>query len=1203
MPFVHLHVHSHFSVLDGTASPELLVQRAADLSMSAIALTDTVSLYGAVAFQKACKDAGIRPIIGAEIHVQPQGLGHTDPLKEEGGYQLVVLVENACGYRHLCHLLTRSIFDGMCFKPRVDLALLKAHSEGLIFLTGGLKGMVGRQFARGGATLVEASFQELSSFLSKDQLFIELVDHGVPHRESHLEVARALARSTGYRTVVTNAVHYLEREDAPTHEALNCIANGTSLKDEQRVQSPTDQAWFKSSEEMALIFPEDGDALALTADIAGRCRFEFQLGQHHFPATRPPDMLDSEDGPKEDEESDDNWAYFYETFPPPVVYGLDDQEGVPPRPPAGGSLFGYFRWYASRGLAVRLEHIEEGRHDEYRERLDYELEVIRDMGFPAYLLIVAEFINWSKDNGIPVGPGRGSAAGSLCCYAMRITDIDPLRFGLLFERFLNPARVSLPDIDVDFCQDRREEAIAHVRDKYGSDLVAQIITFGRLKAKQAVRDICRVLNLGYNDADRISKLIPDDVGITLDKALELEPRLATLYAGDPKVRRLLDLARAIEGAVRHTGIHAAGVVIADRPLIEYAPLYRDEPEGGPVVQFDMKSAESIGLIKFDFLGLKTLDQVRDALVLIEKSHGAPVDLESISWDDEATYEMLERGDSLGVFQLESRGMRELLGKLRPSTMDDMVALVALFRPGPLQSGMTADFVDRKHGRKEVVYPLDCLEPILRETYGTIVYQEQVMQTAQVMANYSLGEADLLRRAMGKKKPEEMKKQKKRFVGGSVEQGIPKERAVEIFEMLAKFAAYGFNKSHSAAYGFIAYQTAWLKAHYRPEFMAAIMTIEAPNTDKLEGYIRDCHRAGMIVEAVCLNRSEKGFSVIPLAERGVDEEGRRVDVVRFGLKAVKGLGDHVVDALLSARESCGGSFDGVDEFFEAIDYGRVNQNILERLIKAGALDFTGHARAALCEGLEAAMACGARGARDRASGQTTLFGAASGAARPMAGLVFPDTHWTVSEQLNNEREVLGFNVRGHIMDGLQLDVKRYATCKFSDAEKLPMGGEKVRLLGVPQGARAIRTKRGDRMAFVQLGDGGEPIECVFFADAWARSQRAIESKAVVLVTGLLEEREGLKLIAKTVELLDDVRLRTTRKVRFVLNPKDLEGDRIRQFVDLLKEHAGRVPVEVELSTPESGRLFMSLEDYRVTPTIAFEERVGELFSSKGHMVLE
>jgi len=1187
MAFVHLHAHSQFSILDATGTVEELAGRAADLGMSALALTDTSNLYGAVAFYKACKSTGIKPIIGAELHVSDEG-SDAAAIGPEGGFQIVALVENDEGYANLCRLVTTAIFDGMAYKPQVPLEALREHHQGLIILTGGVKGALGKALRQREPERATERFEALVSFLGPSQLYLELQQHGIDGQEEVNALARQLAESHGYELVATNAVHYLEPEGAAIHEVLNAIGMGVSLADPRRIRTHTDQAYLKSEQEMLDLFADDVAAVHRTAEIAARCEYHFDFDTYHFPATTPPDV--AADGTQPD--TDANWAYFYAAFPPPRDYGMPDPAvEIPDRPDGAGNIDGYFKWYAKEGLRLRLADIPADLHPEYFDRLQHELDIVIGMGFPAYLLIVAEFINWSKDNEIPVGPGRGSAAGSLAAWAMRITDIDPIRYGLLFERFLNPERVSMPDIDVDFCQDRREEAIAHVRDKYGAPLVSQIITYGTLKAKAAVRDVARVLDLSFTEADRIAKLVPDQLGIKLAEALQAEPRLAALRDGDPKVRRVMDVALAVEGTTRQTGVHAAGVVIADRPLVEYAPLYRDEPEGGPVVQYDMKSAESIGLIKFDFLGLKTLDQIRDAVKFVEANHGVAIDMARIPVDDAATYELLQQGDALGVFQLESSGMRELLCRLQPDCVDDMVALVALYRPGPLQSGMTDEFVERKHGRVKVSYPLPILEPILEGTYGTIIYQEQVMQIAQVMAGYSLGEADLLRRAMGKKKKAEMDKQRVRFVSGSIDNEIAEEKAVEIFEMMAKFAAYGFNKSHSAAYGYISYQTAWLKAHYRPEYMAALMTIEAANTDKVLSYILDCRAAGIRIEPVCVNESMRWFSVPPPDERPV-EDGERVDVIRFGLAAVKNVGTGAIEALLRAREEAGGRFESIEELFELLDYRAVNRRVLENLVKAGALDCFGRSRSSLFAGIEAAMTLGSRAQRDKASGQIGLFGAV--AAQPTR-LRLPElTEWPLSEKLGYERDVLGLYLTGHPMQAHGKDVARYASERLT--ELADASGDEVRVLAMVSDIRTINTKgrRDSKMAFVRIEDEHASVECVFFPDAWARSQRALESGEPVLITGNLERGDEVKIMGRTAEPLTEVRARTTREVRFLFELDELHGERLDRFVEVLQGQRGGCRSRVVLRERGAFEAELTLPDLPVEPSTRMEESVHALF---------
>ncbi|MCP4807535.1 MAG: DNA polymerase III subunit alpha [Proteobacteria bacterium] len=1136
MGFAHLHVHSQFSLLDGAIPIKKLAPRAAELGQSSVALTDHCNLYGAVQFHKSCKGAGVHPVFGSGLWVQPDGQSVKDPAGQLGGYHLVCLIENQVGYKNLCALITEAIFDGMFYKPRVDLTLLEKYREGLIVLTSGLRGPVRADLARGRTDEARWRVEQLGEIFGPDNLFLELQDVGFDADERANEGCRELAGALGLKTVVTNAVHYLNPMDAPTLDLLQCIGSGCSLNDDKRRRPVTDQLFLKSEEAMRALFPDDGPALDRTVEIAERCQYAFDYDTYYFPASTPP---------SEDADAQPNWAYFYDAFPPPRDFGMG--EGTPDIPePGTGSLGGYFKWYSRRGLELRLERVGAELHPQYWERLDIEFGIIESMGFPAYFLIVAEFINWAKDQEIPVGPGRGSAAGSLVAYAMRITDIDPIRFDLLFERFLNPERISMPDVDVDFCQDRREEVIEHTRQKYGTEYVAQIITYGKLQAKLAIRDVSRVADMSFGDADRLAKLIPNELGIKLGKALE-EEGLQKLYDGDPRVRRIYSLAQRVEGLTRQTGIHAAGVVVADRPLVELSPLYRDGPEGGPVVQYDMKSAESIGLIKFDFLGLKTLDQIRDAVELIERNTGDSIDMSAIDVEDKAAYNLLQRGDGLGVFQVESSGMRELLTKLKPSVLDDVVALVALYRPGPLNSGMVDDFVERKHGRTRVEFPVPELEPILNNTYGVIVYQEQVMQIAQLMASYSLGEADLLRRAMGKKDLDEMGRQKSRFLEGAVKNGFDKNKSSDIFDLLALFAEYGFNKSHSAAYGYITYQTAWLKANYRAEYMAAVLTIDSANTDKVLLYVGDCKRAGLDILRPDVNESVWAFDV-PKDERGS---------IRYGLGAIKGVGQSAIEALVEARVEAGGSFSGFMDCLEKLDYSRINKKALESLIKAGAFDWTGHHRAQLHTAMESAMSYAQREQADKASGQVGLF-SMLGASAPKPSFRMPDVaEWSLAKELGMERDALGFFLSGHPVSAFARLVDRRASCRVAELERLGEGAT-ISVAVMKATARVVRTRRGDKMAFLQMDDDTGAVEVVFFSKAWEACAKKLDEGEPVLVTGELEKStEGVKIRAESVELLAELERRSTTRVVMQLRPSELTRRNLQKLDALLKRHEGPV----------------------------------------------
>ena len=1185
MAFVHLHVHSQYSLLNGVPTPKELVAAAKAAGMTQLALTDTCNLYGAVDFYKSCKGSDVHPVFGAELWVDPRGIAtRTGGL--EGAWQLVLLVEDQRGYENLCQLVTRAIFDGLYFRPRIDLDLLRQHHHGLIALTSGPLGPI----RKGQHQSNLERMSPLVDMFGSENLYCELSDSGVDGVDEWLGEVRGTARELGLHTVVTNDVRYVEPSDAVLLDVLNCIASGTSLNDPKRLRPTTDQLFFKSEAQMRALFVDDGEAIDRSNLIAERAHFKFNTNTYYFPSSTPPDA-------EPDADTDRNWAFFYGAFPPPRDYGMPQEP--PERPHGAGNLNGFFFWYARRGLELRLKQIAPELHDQYYARLESELGLILKMGFAAYLLIVAEFINWAKDRGIPVGPGRGSAAGSLVTWSMRITDIDPVRYILLFERFLNPERVSMPDIDVDFAQDRREEVIEHVREKYGGDVVAQIITYGKLQTKAALKDVARVCDLSFTESDRITKLIPNKLNITIDDSLKEEPRLVDLCRIDPRVRRVVELARGIEGITRQTGVHAAGVVVADRPLVTLTPLYRDGPEGGPVVQYDMKSAESIGLIKFDFLGLKTLDQIRDAAVMVERNTGERIDVSNIPVEDLKTWQLLQRGDGLGVFQVESSGMRELLTRLKPSCIDDLVALVALYRPGPLSSGMVDDFIDRKHGRKEVTYPFAELAPILGSTYGTIVYQEQVMQVAQVLAGYSLGEADLLRRAMGKKDAGEMAKQKGRFVSGAVTNRHDEQKASDLFDLLAKFAEYGFNKSHSAAYGYIAYQTAWLKAHHRAEYMSALMSIDAGDSDKILIYLGDCKRAGLKILPPDVQASVRDFDV-PKSDR---------TSIRYGLAALKGIGDNAIAAIVDAREA--GPFRDYFDFLCRLDWKRCNKKVLESLVKSGALDTLGEPRARMWAAAEDAMAAAHDVQDRRSSAQVGLFGAK---VLPPSFKLPSIGEWPVSERMKNEKEVLGLFLTGHPVQAFSIEAAKWAT-PTSELSRLPISepgqqrrrdepsGNDPRVCGVVAAMRIIKTKKGDKMAFVTLEDEQGTMEAVFFSKQLLASQSVLEAGKPLLLTGKLERKgDAINMLAETAMLMEDLREHRTRAVAIHVRADELDGDAYARLLELLAQNPGQCETAIEV---EEGAYRVTLrlgEGHRVRATPKLVEGLRGLFGRAEAVVL-
>ncbi|MBF0446223.1 MAG: DNA polymerase III subunit alpha, partial [Magnetococcales bacterium] len=969
-PFIHLHVHSGYSLLNSTIRIEGLIARAVKEKMPALALTDQGNLFAAVQFFSECLKAGIKPILGAQVYVVADHADKSEREDNEIREELILLCRNDQGWQSLLDLISIGHLEGSHGKPRVDLALLRKHSAGLIALSAGAKGGVGRLLALGDVDLAREKAIELAG-LYKDKttgeqgFYLELQRHGLEGEEELLHGTAKLAIELDIPVVASNNVHFFEKSDLRAFDALRCIGLGQSLADDSHRESFNDSFHFASAKEMVKTFADIPEAIENTIHIAKRCNLQLDLGKTVLPN-----------------------------------YQL----------PAGEDLASWLRHQSHEGLQSRLKsHVlsrfAEKEHaqitKQYGDRLKFELEVILQMGFPGYFLIVSDFIRWAKKENIPVGPGRGSGAGSLVAWSLDITDLDPIRYQLLFERFLNPERVSMPDFDVDFCMDKRQKVIEYVQHKYGEDRVAQIITFGTLQSKMVIRDVGRVLQMPYGQVDGIAKLVPNIIGITLKKAIDEEERFHNLIQEDREVSELMDLAMTLEGLPRSCGTHAAGVVMANGPLTDMVPLYLDPRSSMPVTQFNMVDVERAGLVKFDFLGLKTLTVIHESLRLVNGSLIAkgeePVNIDTIDLEDKATFQLLKDGKSKGVFQLESSGMREILKKLAPDTFEEIVALVALYRPGPLGSGMVDDFINRKHKRVAVEYPLPQLEPILKETFGVILYQEQVMKIAQVLARYSLGGADLLRRAMGKKKASEMASQRAIFMKGSAENSIDGKKAEYIFDLMEKFAGYGFNKSHSAAYALISYQTAWLKTHYPVEFMAATLTCDKLNTDKVTLFVRECREMGLTVLPPDVNISGRDFGV----ENGA---------VRYGLAAVKNVGEGAVDAMLKARDDGTGPFKSIYDLCHRAATAGLNRRMMENLIKSGGCDSLSKNRAALLKGLPSALSQGSRRQEESDHGCLDLFGdtVESEPQLPAAKPLSDDV------KLAFEKEALGFYMTGHPM---------------------------------------------------------------------------------------------------------------------------------------------------------------------------------------------
>ena len=1115
MDFVHLHLHTEYSLLDGACRIDELLEQAVTLKMPALAVTEHGNMFSSVIFHDRARARGLNPILGCEVYVAPGSRHVKSGNPGETQNHLVLLAENLEGYRNLIKLVSAGYTEGFYYKPRIDKELLAAHAGGLIGLSSCLKGEVAEGLSRQqDAKAVEAA-AAYRDILGRDNFFLEMQWHGIEAQRAVNRGLPAIARDLGLPLVCTNDVHYVREDDAHPHDVLLCIGTGKAFNDPKRLRYEARQFFLKTPAEMAAVFSDYPEALQNTVRIAERCHVVLEKGANHLP-----------------------------NFDVPPEFTLDE----------------YFEHIAREGFKERLPRLQQLagagtlRHtiDEYERRLSYEIDVIKQMKYPGYFLIVWDFIRYAREKGIPVGPGRGSAAGSLVAYSMRITDVDPIDFGLIFERFLNPERISLPDIDIDFCERRRGEVIDYVTQKYGRENVAQIITFGTMKARAAVRDVGRALEMPFGDVDRVAKQIPAVLDMTLDRALEETPSLKEMEQNDPKVRELLSVARRLEGMTRHASVHAAGVVIAPQAITEYAPLYkgaRDEI----TTQWAMKEIERIGLLKMDFLGLSTLTLIFDAIGEIARTTGEVLDIDTVPLDDPKTFQVFQEGQTYGIFQFESSGMRDILRKAKPQRIEDLIALNALYRPGPLRSGMVDDFIARKQGKTAVRYESPELEPILSETYGVIAYQEQVMRISNVLAGFSLGEADLLRKAMGKKNPAVMAKMRGAFLEGAKQRGVSVPKATRIFDLMEHFAGYGFNKSHSTAYACLAYQTAYLKANYPWHFAAALLTIEAQNSDKLALYLGECRDRGIPVLPPDVNDSELRFRVEP-------GEG-----VRFGLTAIKNVGEGAIQSLLDVRGRLKG-IRSLHALCEHLDLRLVNKRVFESLIKAGAFDTlvqdvpelaalpSAALRPRLLAAVDAACEHGARYQRDRDEGQAQLFGG-FGSQDDAGGGDGPDriygpslraaTPWTESEQLAFEKETIGLYLSGHPMDPYANDLQAfgaYSTGGLAEApeqqsrnEAWGPGGRRpleadTGVGGIVAACRQLKTRKGDRMAVFTLEDAEGGVEVVVFPETYQRTAALIETGTMVLVRGKLErDDETVRILAVEIAPIEVVRERLSREV--------------------------------------------------------------------------
>ncbi|MBI5548218.1 MAG: DNA polymerase III subunit alpha [Deltaproteobacteria bacterium] len=1203
MSFVHLHLHTLYSLLDGAIRMKDLIKTVTAFKMPAVAVTDHGNMFGTIDFYKKAKDAGIKPIIGMEAYVAVKG--HTDKT-ERSSHHLVLLAQNAEGYANLRTLASVAYMKGYYYNPRIDKELLAKHSKGVFASTACLGGEVPQNALMGNMDKARAAALQYREIFEPDHFFLEIQSNGMADQTKANNALKQLSRDTGIGLLATADCHYVAREQARAQEILMAIASGKTLADEKRLRHETAELYIKSPEEMAAAFSDVPEAVANTLRIAEQCHLELKLG-----ASRPP------------------------SFPLPEGASEDDLMAE----------------LARKGLQRRFEEKrkkgESFDPDQYRARLELEVGVILKMGFAGYFLIVQDFINWGKEHGVPVGPGRGSGAGSIVAWSLRITDLDPIPYKLLFERFLNPERVSMPDFDVDFCQTNRFKVIDYVSDKYGKDKVGQIITFGSLKAKSVLRDVCRVMNLPFAEGDKIAKLVPDILGISLKDAIFGKKAVKEGekdIAGEPKLKELIDqpkplgvrmvspgekeekeistkdlleIAMALEGLHRQPGMHAAGIVIGDRPLTEYVPLYSPPGEDIVVTQFAKDEVELAGLVKFDFLGLKTLTVIQHAIDLVNKKLPPEQSLEAsmLPLNDDLCFELMAKGDTAGIFQMESSGFTEMVKALKPSCFEDIIAAGALYRPGPLKqklpgtdTTMVELYIERKHGRLPVTYAHPKLEPLLKETYGVIVYQEQVMQISQVLAGYSLGRADLLRRAMGKKKKEVMEKERAGFMEGCLKLGVDEKVAGEVFDGMEKFAEYGFNKSHSAAYAVITMQTAWLKAHYRVEFMAALLSSEKDNTDKVVHHIAEARNSGLEVLQPDVNESEFDFSAV---------EGK----IRFGLGAIKGVGEAAIDAIMAARKD--GRFKGLFDFCQRVDLKRVNRKVIECLIKAGAFDFAKIARQRLFDSIDRALERGQADQRDKAVGQSSLFGALSAkGGKPVDGEDYvKGDEWPEKERLRLEKEAIGFYITGHPLEQYRKEIERYAR-PCSRVQQMRKD-EKVTLAGIIVSLREKVTQSGKKMGWATLEDLSGSVELVLFPpkdgskpmmmdgkwqkgtpragfENWEpllKGDEPVLDKGAVQINNRDEENPKAEIIADSVESLAEVRAQRTKRLEIRVPVELATEERLVQLREACEKHPGKVGVAMQLLLERTSEITLCAAALKVAPSDELIFAIDKIFGSK------
>ncbi|MBI4688119.1 MAG: DNA polymerase III subunit alpha [Nitrospirae bacterium] len=1133
--YIPLHLHTQHSLLDGAIRIEELIAKAQEYKLPALAITDHGNMFGAIDFYKKVSKAGLKPIIGCEVYVAPKNRFE----KKESGisgiseasFHLILLCKDMHGYKNLTTLLSKAYLEGFYYRPRIDKELLSQFSGGLIALSSCLHGEVPYYLHKGMIDKARESALEYKRILGAENFFLEIQANGLPEQEAVNKMLIELSRDLHIGLVATNDCHYLRKEDAKAHDILICIQTGKTLNDSDRMRFTGDSFYFRSPEEMKKAFKDVPEAIENTKKIAERCNLDFKFGVFHLPKYKVPEGHDSNT---------------------------------------------YLKELTEKGLKERFKgDIPQG----YRERLESELKMIEKMGFSSYFLIVWDFINYAKTKGIPVGPGRGSAAGSLVAYCLGITEIDPLKYNLLFERFLNPERISMPDIDVDFCMDRRGEVIEYVSEKYGTDHVAQIITFGTMQARAAIRDVGRAMNIPYADVDKVAKLIPAVLNITIKDALGMEPKLKELYDSNPVIKELIDIAQRLEGLSRHASTHAAGVVISPEPLTEFSPLYKAPNETAITTQFDMGAIEKLGLLKFDFLGLKTLTIIDKTEKIIRKTTDTAFSIKDIPLDDKDAFTLLCSGKTTGIFQLESSGMRDILIRMQPSRFEDLIALIALYRPGPMQ--WIDDFIKQKKGEVKVSYALPQLKEILDETYGVILYQEQVMLIANKIANFSMAQADTLRKAMGKKLVEEMEKQKEIFIKGAVANNIPEKKAKKLFETMEPFARYGFNKSHSTAYALIAYQTAYLKAHYPAIFMAASLSSDMDRTEKVVAYINECKDMGIEILPPDINESEREFKVAGSS-------------IRFGLEAVKGVGGAAIEAIIEAGKE--GAFTSIIDFCMRVDQRRVNRKVIESLIKAGAMAGMGK-RAQLMFALNSVLDTAMRSQKTLNMGQSSMFGLSE--APPMQ---LPDIEeWKESELLAMEKEALGFYITGHPLNRYVNKLTELSVTPTHELQEL-QDKEDVNIGGILRNIKQIQTKKkGDLMAYLTIEDLYGTVEVVVFPDLYKECTEVVSNDTPIIIYGQIDKTEkGLKIVAKRIAAIDEaeqiikykagkkegrdkpLRQRPQQKMLTLTLYNNTASESLTKLNDVLMRHTGECPVYLKIISPQNWESVV-LTDRQVLPS--------------------